>query len=62
MNYSPTELDGILYDVKDTWLTLKYAWLNAIKSLNRKKEKAELAVHAEPSLYKYLKENIYNDR
>ena len=61
MNYSPTELDGILYDVKDTWLTLKYAWLNAIKSLNRKKEKAELAVHAEPSLYKYLKENIYND-
>ena len=39
MNYSPTELDGILYDVKDTWLTLKYAWLNAIKSLNRKKEK-----------------------
>ena len=38
---------------------MKLAWLNSIKNLNTKKEKAKLTVFNKPSLYKYLKENIH---
>jgi hypothetical protein len=63
MDWSPTDLDTVKYNVndKDTFLTLKSAWLNSIRNLNRKKEKAELAVYYKPTLYKYLKENIYHE-
>jgi hypothetical protein len=60
LHWSPTDLDTVKFNVKENYSGLKIAWLNAIKNLNRKKEKAELAVYHKPSLYKYLKNNIYN--
>ena len=61
MNFGPTDLDIIKYNVKNNYNNLKITWLNAIKNLNRKKEKAELAVYNKPTLYKYLKNNIYKE-
>ena len=61
MNFGPTDLDTIKYSIKDNYNNFKITWLNAIKNLNRKKEKAELAVYHKPTLYKYLKNNIYKD-
>tara|TARA_R110000824_G_scaffold218908_3_gene405682 strand:+ start:143 stop:1627 length:1485 start_codon:yes stop_codon:yes gene_type:complete len=59
MNWSPTDLDTLQYNLKNDFYSMKLAWLNSIKNLNTKKEKAKLTVFNKPSLYKYLKENIH---
>jgi len=59
MNWSPTDLNTIKYNEPTNLVNLKYAWLNAIKKLESKKEKSELKVFTKPTLYNYLKENIY---
>ena len=59
MNWSPTDLNTIKYNEPKNLVNLKYAWLNAIKKLESKKEKSELKVFTKPTLYNYLKENIY---
>jgi tryptophan halogenase len=59
MNWSPTDLDTLKYNLKNDFYNMKLAWLNSIKKLNRKKEKGELNTFNKPSLYKYLKENIH---
>ena len=61
MDFPPTDYDWISYINGDNMSTIKLLWLNAIKRLDKKKEKAEEEVFTKPTLYKYLKENIYNE-
>lgn len=61
MNWSPTDPDTIKLSTKNKFTEIRLSWLSSIRNLDNKKDKADVMVFNKPSLFKYLKENIYNE-
>jgi tryptophan halogenase len=59
MNWSPTELNTIKWFEGKNYSNTESKWLPYITNMKKRKEKAEKEVKEEPTLYNYLKENVY---
>jgi tryptophan halogenase len=63
MNWSPTDLTTALYinNIQDID-EFKKSWMPYIKQINERKKNWNEIVKNKPSLFKFLKNNIYNER
>jgi tryptophan halogenase len=60
MHWSPTDLITIIYKNMVNEATLKNEWEECINSLNKRKNEWKESIKNKPSLFKFLKQNIYN--
>ena len=60
MDWSPTDLISIKYSTLKSINSLKQEWKPIIDNLNKRKKQWEFIVKDKPSLFEFLKNNIYN--